>query len=282
MKLKSIFEKNKYINYYNRITYKYDRNFEQIDNKLQLFWWNETDNIGDALNPYLANKITDKEIQWVPTNVCYNYYLSIGSVLQLSTEQTNVWGSGFIAHNAYPIGKPNNIYAVRGPLTWRRLNQLGIESPKNFGDPALLLPKFYNKELPQKVKIGIIPHYVDKNNQFFNQKFPESIKIIDVQNISIQSFIDEILMCEYIASSSLHGLILADAYGIPSKRISFSKNIVGGDFKYADYYKSLNRDDYEAKYINFDDTYSVLFGLNYSLSKITLTDQLLDSCPFNR
>ena len=41
--------------------------------------------------------------------------------------------------------------------------------------------------------------------------------------------------CEMIASSSLHGLIVADALGIPNWRVSFARELKGGDFKFRDY-----------------------------------------------
>ena len=53
-------------------------------------------------------------------------------------------------------------------------------------------------------------------------------------------WVDELCACEYVISSSLHGLILAEAYHIPTLWATFSDNINGGTFKYMDYYKSIN------------------------------------------
>jgi hypothetical protein len=49
--------------------------------------------------------------------------------------------------------------------------------------------------------------------------------------------------CEFIASSSLHGLIAADALGIPNWRLSFSAGITGGDYKFRDYAMGVGRAD---------------------------------------
>ena len=49
--------------------------------------------------------------------------------------------------------------------------------------------------------------------------------------------------CEVIVSSSLHGLIIADAYGIPTVWAKFGNDINGNDFKFYDYYWSLGMSD---------------------------------------
>ena len=46
----------------------------------------------------------------------------------------------------------------------------------------------------------------------------------------------KIAECETVISSSLHGLIAADSFGIPNLQMVLSNNIVGGLFKYNDYY----------------------------------------------
>ncbi len=56
--------------------------------------------------------------------------------------------------------------AVRGPLTRQFLMDMGIDCPKIYGDPALLLPKlfpeFKKSENPTKEYI-IIPHHSDEH-----------------------------------------------------------------------------------------------------------------------
>jgi hypothetical protein len=47
---------------------------------------------------------------------------------------------------------------------------------------------------------------------------------------------EKIAECETVISSSLHGLIAADSFGIPNRQLVFSSNIVGGQFKYDDYH----------------------------------------------
>jgi hypothetical protein len=50
--------------------------------------------------------------------------------------------------------------------------------------------------------------------------------------------IREILMCDHVLSSSLHGLIVSDAFHIPNRRIVVSEQ-VKFDMKYDDYYSAF-------------------------------------------
>jgi pyruvyltransferase len=72
---------------------------------------------------------------------------------------------------------------------------------------------------------------------FFNGM--EDVIIIDVRQ-KPEPFIDQLIKCEYIVSSSLHGLILADSYQIPNKWAAFSDKITGGSFKFRDYYSTTD------------------------------------------
>ncbi len=47
--------------------------------------------------------------------------------------------------------------------------------------------------------------------------------------------------CDEIISSSLHGIVIAEAYGIPCKWILYGNEIEGGEFKYQDYFLGTNR-----------------------------------------
>ena len=73
--------------------------------------------------------------------------------------------------------------------------------------------------------------------------FCEEIKVINLINTNIESVINDILSCEKTISSSLHGLIVSDAYNIPNTWVKFDNNIKGDDTKFHDYFKSVNRSD---------------------------------------
>ncbi len=64
-------------------------------------------------------------------------------------------------------------------------------------------------------------------------KYKDDIWVIDIQG-NWENVIDDINRCEFIASSSLHGIITADSYNIPSLWIKMSDKITGGNFKFQD------------------------------------------------
>lgn len=66
---------------------------------------------------------------------------------------------------------------------------------------------------------------------------------IDIQNYPTwHNFIDQILSCEMILSSSLHGIIVADAYGVPNLWCKFTDyEAPGKGFKFKDYYLSVGK-----------------------------------------
>ena len=53
------------------------------------------------------------------------------------------------------------------------------------------------------------------------KKYNDDAIFIDIEG-DINSVINQVCRCEYVISSSLHGLICADAYEIPSVRVVIS------------------------------------------------------------
>jgi pyruvyltransferase len=138
------------------------------------------------------------------------------------------------------------VAAVRGPLTRARLQAVEVSCPEVYGDPALLFPQFYNPQIEPTFELGIIPHYIDANLPFLtNLSEREEVSIIDITQAGraekIYSFINDVLSCRRIVSSSLHGLIIAEAYGIPAVWAEFSDKVFGSGFKFLDYQISVGR-----------------------------------------
>jgi pyruvyltransferase len=236
-------------------------------------------NWGDELNKTLVKVISGKDPLYVD-NEDIPHHLCVGSILRWAHKNTIVWGSGFISKND-KILEQSDIRAVRGPLSREKLIKAGFECPEVYGDPALLYPRFYQPRVKKKYKIGIIPHYVDKNHPWLdNFKKSKSVKIINILDPSINTFVDQINQCELILSSSLHGLICADSYGIPSYWIKLSDKVIGNGYKFMDYFASVNRPDKNP--IIITDT-SKITSMKFHDYKISIDlDLLYDACPFKK
>ena len=245
-------------------------------------------NWGDDLNYLFLRKVIKQETLFYDWNIfsCFlqvDNYLCIGSIIESrSNARSIIWGSGCISKDK-PFVKPKKVLAVRGPLTRKRLLDAGVECPEIYGDPALLLPLYYKSACKKKYKIGVIPHYVDKNCKIIDELRYAGIKIIDVQNYAnFTDVIDEVNECELVLSSSLHGLILLDAYGVPNIWVEFSQNIIGDRFKFYDYLLSVGREAtvpvYLDKMLNLDELIKI--RLTYIKPNIDI-GSLLKSCPFD-
>ena len=251
-----------------------------------LYWESHRSNFGDLLNPIIISAYSSKPVKKISSlfSRIQEHYFSIGSILQKCTRHTIVWGSGFISDNSICKQIPKNILAVRGPLTREKLLSQGINCPETYGDPALLLPEIYRpRQSIRKYGLGIIPHYKDKSNPWLKKVDPEDpeVKIIDVQNRDPLLVVDEITRCEKIASSSLHGLIVSDAYDIPSVWIEFSDAVIGKGFKFRDYYASVGKDKTAPFRISGNCSAEDIARQCDNISLKININRLKDVCPFN-
>jgi pyruvyltransferase len=237
-----------------------------------------TNNFGDDLNPYIFEYLSGRKPEHVKEDSNEDCYILIGSILNWSKSNNICWGAGF-AYDCGDIGLKGKIELVRGPFSRKVVlnNGLGCQD-EYFGDPAILISQFYKPRIDKKYKLGILPHIVDYDRVIVNN--PDIIKINLKQNY--KTIINQILSCEKVISSSLHGLIVADAYEIPSAWVEFSDNVIGGGFKFLDYYKSIGVDD--PVRLNLRD--NTEFNLDNILTKIEkydnlqLVDNLMKNCPF--
>lgn len=209
-------------------------------------------NFGDELNFYLLHELTGKNIyNYIDLPNCItkgkSNYLFIGSLVEeFCTPDTIVWGSGAIEGGSRQLrNKPKKVLAVRGKLTREYLMDNGVECPEIYGDPALLLPLVYKPQVIKEYKMGIIPHVDDLlHPAVLSLKNQGALVIRLDQYEEWHEVVDQICQCEFIVSSSLHGLIISDAYGIPNIWTSLYGNLLGGTFKFFDYFSSVNRATY--------------------------------------
>jgi pyruvyltransferase len=247
-------------------------------NKVPLFWY-DCNNWGDALNPWLVSMLSGKGVV-MAKEPYLRKYLVIGSILGVANKHDEVWGSGFIKENETLSEGPHKIHAVRGPLTRKALLDSGIPCPEVYGDPALLLPKFFNPDIPKIHDVGVIPHYVEKNHPWVeNLRNQAGVNVLDIES-GLEEFVRQVKSCRVIASSSLHGLICADAYGIPNAWIKLTDEVIGGDFKFRDYRLSIGAPDPNPLVVtdNLSINEVMECAVRYEV-KLDL-NKLMNSCPF--
>jgi len=269
-----------------------------FSNRIRVFWWNEKiiqgkskENYGDLLGKYLVEKISGKKVvfAWPKksriADLFNPIYVTIGSILTNVNHKCIVWGSGIISKE-YPIKKAKFL-AVRGPQTRNFLLEQNHEVPAIFGDPALLLPRYFSPTTEKKYRYGIIPHYDDAVFVEAMNLKTDDICVLSMMTNDIEGKTIEFLQCEKIVSSSLHGIIVAHAYGIPAVWQRFSDKVFGDDIKYQDYFESVELENYKPE-IRLE-PYSKkelekLFVEFPSLPKEIvlekLRDGLMEVCPF--
>ena len=203
-------------------------------------------NFGDELSSiilkFLLKKYSITDIKIVLNKSKKINLVFIGSLVGWANKNYNnihILGSG-IRTEIDKIKKniKMKIYSVRGPLTKQYLEKFNYQVSSIYGDPALLLPNFYN---PNKIslcknKIGVVGHLTNFHKY---KDIPDNYIMIN-PTWNWEKVVDYIYSCDIILSSSLHGLIIADAYNIPNIWLDeFPLN--EGHFKFKDYFLSQNR-----------------------------------------
>lgn len=256
--------------------------------------WCLSPNVGDALTPWLIRKLGLYGAAWVPPGYPAEHYVITGSVLNWSSKQSMVWGAG-LASWKDEVCPEADIRAVRGPLSLMRAKSCGWAGPRfklAVGDPALLLPKLV-KPSPKKYAYGIIPHYVDVARfSYADDRAAERGAVVIDPLLPVEEFCGLVSSCERVVSSSLHGLIVADAYGVLSSWAKFGDGIGGDGMKYWDYLASVGRATItdppaymDLRQIAVDEvlerlerpmSYTVADGVRI----LSMQRELIETCPF--
>jgi pyruvyltransferase len=204
-------------------------------------------NFGDCINPVIFRFFTESQIE---EECCIDTekkeytksILGIGSIIQHANPNDVVYGTGIMNLDMEMHGIPKKINSVRGPITREFLQKNNIECPEIYGDPVLLMPFIYDPVIEKENKIGIVLHYLHE----LDTKELDGCLYIDIENPNWRETIDNIKKCKIIFSTSLHGIILGDAYEIPSYYMEIGDGY--NQTKYRDYYLSVGREFYPVKF----------------------------------
>ena len=193
-------------------------------------------NFGDLLTPvvlqHLGYKVAYTRLA-MPGKL-----MAVGTLMPLLRPRDVVWGTGgYLRPGVKRIKVPNGVefLAVRGPMTRSIIDG---DVPEVYGDPGLLLPRILPPAPKKTHDVGVIPHAVEKDVPPVQDP---NVLWIDV-TAGVKAVVGQITRCHTIVSSCLHGIVAAEAYGIPTVWVRMSNRIRAGNFKFNDYYMATGRD----------------------------------------
>lgn len=200
-------------------------------------------NFGDVLGSVLLANLGVKT-HWVPPHEAE--ILTTGTILQQAKnwryrDDVLVWGSGWAGDTHLPQERIHDLtgiryLAVRGEVTRQHISRQRDDlTDLPLGDPGLLVSHSsqYGNSFTAQHEIGFVRHHADRLRYDWAG--------LDVFEIDAARHPDEVVpeiaQCSTIISTSLHGLIVADAFGIPSMRLETP--MVGRPLKWVDHASAL-------------------------------------------
>ncbi|GAA1710357.1 polysaccharide pyruvyl transferase family protein [Isoptericola hypogeus] len=217
---------------------------------IRLWWWRwqypKELNFGDEVTAPLLERITGRPVQHSEPGRAD--LVGAGSVL-VGLLKGNppsfpaVWGSGFMRPYPGELRDDLRVHAVRGRLS---AGHFPDESRERIalGDPGLLAHLLVDGPVRKRYAVGVVPHYKDKADPAVRamRGLSDRVRFIDVA-WTPEEVAREIAACEVVVSSSLHGMIFADALGVPNAHLRLSESVGGakhGLYKYQDYFSAFD------------------------------------------
>ena len=194
-------------------------------------------NLGDSLSAVMVAALSGRPVHNVPFQWPVAKLVAVGSIGHAIRDGLAVvWGAGVsirggvLARNARRTSY--DVRAIRGRISAQHYRDFGITVPDVYGDPVWLLPSIFDEPVEKKYELGVIPHIQDvEGHRPDAQPSPDSLRCIvedaDASGIAIintwhEPTLDGLLAklrlirsCKRIASQSFHGVVIAEAYGIP-------------------------------------------------------------------
>ncbi len=211
-------------------------------NLIKVHWGRGLNNFGDCLQPSILKHYGLTPV-YVPSMKQADVILA-GSILQLVPSDYKGYILGTGGDNYKYNFKDASILGVRGELTKSNIINHKDSHNMTLGDTGLLMAKIYPEKTVPKYELGIVLHFVDKDTEIaslLRKNIPPNNTLFINVCRSPSIVINEIKSCRHIISSSLHGLIIADAFHIPNRWI-INRHTMPTDFyeyKFEDYYSSL-------------------------------------------
>lgn len=175
--------------------------------------------------------------------------MTVGSLIQTASDGDVVWGTGLDGSSPYLSHalRRLHVFATRGPISREFLRRRGFDVSRVgvMFDPTSLVPHLFAQEIatirrdidgPPRDFI-LIPHFRDDTAmRHLYSEYEDHIRSVDMPFFAM---VREMLQSQLVISSSLHGLIVAEALGVPA---IWHRPLRGEDeLKFIDYYLGTDR-----------------------------------------
>ncbi|WP_119300518.1 glycosyltransferase family protein [Dongia deserti] len=201
-------------------------------------------NIGDLISPVAVQYATERPTVWRPP-AAGEHLLAVGSILHWATPLSHVWGSGLQPTLGIGELEGEHIWALRGKLT-HSLLQPEVSGLRDvpLGDPAYLVARRLAPLMPARSpthRLGLVPHVEDRNHPgIAHLRGQDGVLVLDVRDPA-PKFFARMMECETIAGSSLHGLVFAEALGIPNVWVDFRPEDPDRAFAFQDWFSLADK-----------------------------------------
>ncbi len=251
------------------------------EGRVPVRWFTKADNFGDLLAPWLVSKMTGREVTFFDRE--RPHYVVIGSILNRTNARSTVWGAGsFGTEDGRRFSSAATYTAVRGPLSRERLIVQDIPCPAVYGDPALLAPAYFAPRVRKTYRYGIVSRWSE--TRWAESEIGSGVRLIHLGTTDVEGVIEAMLSCRRIVTGSLHGLIMADAYEIPSAWV-VTHTAYGGHYKFYDYFATVQKFRDPQHFDVSSPVTASRLGASLSFDGRPIRfdyRSLLDACPFLR
>ncbi|WP_421682587.1 polysaccharide pyruvyl transferase family protein [Stutzerimonas urumqiensis] len=204
-------------------------------------------NFGDYLSPLLVEMLSGRKVEYAPVQRAD--LMAVGSILGREAKakrlgflphRLHIWGTGTGAEQASYSGR-HYYHAVRGALTRAQIDS-SCSDPM-LGDPGLLAPWVLGDRkrpvVAKQIRVGLIAHYADQAEPVLAELLASipGARLINVFS-PVKQVLAEIASSDFVLSSSMHGLIVADSFGVPNQWLLLSRGRIS-EYKFADYYSAF-------------------------------------------
>lgn len=214
---------------------------------IRLGWWQAEPNFGDALSPAVVEYVSGRRTLWAPFTKAD--LVGVGSILQdvgrdhdeprPDGSKPFIWGTGLMYPHGGKYVKNLRIKILRGPLS-----ATVLRVPADcFGDPGLLAREALNLgEIVREDRIALVAHHKHIDDPMLAEllKIEPALKLVDPRD-DLRSVVRAIASSAHVISSSLHGLIVADSFGIANTWLNPQGIHANPEFKFYDYATGVQR-----------------------------------------